>query len=238
MINAVALDEIRPSQASSLPPKPRTLGRGIAYQAMIEQPSLLPVEPIWDFSGLERFSRHNARNVIVKIYQKDLGYTLPSVETAELIKAQGSRRLLEIGAGSGLFSKKLAACGFDVIASDLCLAKSETGRHGWKLKHGSEFPVENLDGEAAIEAHPDRDVILAMPAPDDLWFARALLNIRPGRIAYVSLDWNPNCRQDAIMQGSAAAVAVLETNFEKIGEAPLWTICEPMSAWRRLPDPR
>lgn len=157
-------------------------------------------------------------------------YAYPARETAELIAAHGSHRLLEVAAGSGLMTRALREAGFDVIASDPMLGTFEDGGHAYHFTYGEFAPLLVADGKAAIEAHPERDVLLVMPGPSDSWFAEAIKSIRPGRRLFLHLDGNPDWDPDAItgkralvMKGTLACLRVLRTMFREIGRAPIFS---------------
>lgn len=157
-------------------------------------------------------------------------FAYPARETAALLAELGAHRLLEIGAGSGLVTSVLRKAGFDVIASDPMLGAFEDGSYRYRLRYGAFAPLLVADGKSAIEAHPDRDVLLVMPGPADGWFADAILSIRKGKRLFVHLDGNPDWNPDAItgrraeaMSGTLEALRVLKTAFRELGRAPIFS---------------
>lgn len=119
-----------------------------------------------------RSTQQDRRRTFIAFY----GWAVPSPAAIEAIAAfAGSRTLLEICAGSGLWARLLATAGAEVIATDALPSRDS-----------DYFLVEAQEADAAVRAHPECDALLVCwpPFRDPCAF-HALRAFRGDRLAYV-----------------------------------------------------
>ena len=101
-------------------------------------------------------------NVVGKIHEATLG-----------------KKILEVGAGNGLWAKLLKLSGSEIIATD------SFESHGFR-EDNTYLPVHNLEAVAAIEQNRDCDVLMLIwPAYDTDMAERALKAFRGSTIIYI-----------------------------------------------------
>lgn len=106
------------------------------------------------------------------------GFAIPCREAIAAVAGAGP--VVEIGAGTGSWSKLVALAGGDIVATDPCI------RGYLGFEHGKYFPLERLAGKTAVRRYRDRNVLCAWPSLDETWFRQALKAMRIGRrIFYV-----------------------------------------------------
>jgi hypothetical protein len=88
----------------------------------------------------------------------NIGYALPCQEAVDAVKAalagHPTGQVIEIGAGLGYLSAVFERCGVEVTASDISINPN--------LRHAS---MLQMDAAAAMEAYPDRAVLMSWPEP-------------------------------------------------------------------------
>jgi hypothetical protein len=131
-----------------------------------------------DLSKLGRYSVYSARG----LYTRTVGYAIPFREAIERIAKEGTP-ILEVGAGSGVWSAILEANGVDVIATD---------SKEWKWKPEF-FPVARRRAVPAIRENHERDVLLIWPSLGGRWTEAALRNIQPGRTLFLIAEGSGGC---------------------------------------------
>jgi hypothetical protein len=100
----------------------------------------------------ERSMYGSSRSAVIA----EFGFGLPTAEVIAKIAEHGP--ILEIGAGSGLWSFFLAKAGCDVVAVDLATDDYQLG-----LGIGRHHQVIRMDAVEAIQAYPDRSVLMVWP---------------------------------------------------------------------------
>ena len=112
--------------------------------------------------------RFYAREEAVKRY----GFSIPCKEAVEAVAALSP--LVEVGAGSGYWSRLLRAAGADVVTTDV----------GGQPKYSRLWNTEGIDVLEAVEAikrHSDRNVFMSWPSYDKGWAANVAAEMRSGR---------------------------------------------------------
>lgn len=145
-----------------------------------------------------------------RAFIRNWGFSIPCAEAVEALRALG-RPLLEIGAGSGYWVALLRAAGLDVIGADV--GNAGEGAFGSGL--GRLCPIEALDGPAAVDAYPDRDVFCSWPSREDPWGAEAVRRIRVGRTLALIGDGPEG------VIGTPELYALLARDFEQVGEVEI-----------------
>jgi hypothetical protein len=124
-------------------------------------------------------------------YISELGFSIPCQEVLDFLA--GCQPILEIGAGTGFWSRLLANRGVDVIATDTGLS-GKRGYYGFVV--GSLHPTIQLQGKTAVRRFPDRNVFCSWPTLNHTWFRQAVRAMRIGRMLIV-------VREDAVAEDSA-----------------------------------
>lgn len=103
----------------------------------------------------------------------EVGYVIPSREAVEEIARHGP--LLEVGSGTGYWAALASKAGADIVATDLQNGDVYPARCGVFHK------VDRIDAEAAVAAHPDRNLLIIYPSLGMDWAERAARQLQPGR---------------------------------------------------------
>jgi hypothetical protein len=152
----------------------------------------------------------------------DFGFSIPTAEALAAVAALSP--LVEIGAGTGLWSALLRRHGADIIATDVAPA----GRlNNYRFVTASHAPTEQLAAKTAVRRYYDRNAFCSWPSYDATWFRQALKAMRIGRAIAV-------VREDAT--GDETAWSYLEQSFqqEKMIEIPCWYgLHDVLEIWRK-----
>jgi hypothetical protein len=162
-----------------------------------------------DFQDDYRVSSFRSRERDVFI--RDFGYAIPCKEAVSCLNAMSP--LLEVGAGTGAWSKILALNGVDIIATDKYLLADYPF-----ITVGTHFPIKQLDAVEAIQRYPDRNVLMIWPCYEKKWSTVAANEIRPSkRLALIS-EGEGGC------VGDTTLFEVLENSFQHIEtiRIPCW----------------
>lgn len=98
------------------------------------------------------------------------GFSIPSDEALQAVAGFSPRGVVEIGAGTGYWSRLLYELGVDVVAYDLAPPPSPTNR--WFAGSQPWYWVRRGD-ETVVDLHPDRTLLIVWPTRNDTWAARA-----------------------------------------------------------------
>jgi hypothetical protein len=172
---------------------------------------------------------------------RHLGKALPTAEAVELLKPLG--RLVELGAGFGLFARAFERAGLAVAASDPDPAS------------GVAFPVRRgFDAAATVAAFaamgPLPPLLIVWPQPEEGgWFAEVFDRLPAGGLLAMASPEYEFCAAGGLAeaapagarpgwQAMAGLAARLPRDFEALGEAPVvaagWPLVPtPLRLWRR-----
>jgi len=137
------------------------------------------------------------------------------------------RRLLEVGAGSGLWAKLLSEVGVTVTATDdgSWSAGTEGVKKslpsGFSVDRGRFYPVQQVDGAGAVRRHADHEALLLCWPPYERPLAiEALSAFRGDELVYIG-DWK--CTAD---------------DFFRVELATAWQLVETVSlpTWPGIND--
>lgn len=98
------------------------------------------------------------------------GFSCPNAEALDLLARH--QPLLEVGAGSGLWTRLLLARGVDVIATDPVL----------EFRWNDRYPALPLAAKTAVRRWPERHVFCSWPSLKQTWLRQAARAMRPGRV--------------------------------------------------------
>jgi len=135
------------------------------------------------------------------------GYSIPCSEVVEAVVRDSP--ILDVGAGTGYWTKILRDAGADVVASDIHVWKNA------KLVFGVE--IKKMDAAKAIKVYPNRNVFMSWPSVHESWAAEAVKQIQPGRLLFYLGEWKGCTGDDELHE-------FLEENFENGGgpAVPSW----------------
>lgn len=139
------------------------------------------------------------REVVIKTY----GFSIPCVEAVQMIAALSP--LVEVGAGSGYWSKLLKAAGADIIATDL--GKQSGYSKAW-LEMAAH--VEKMSASDAVLRWPERNVFVSWPSYDEAWAGEMAAKMQPGRMLVYIGESKHGCTADA------GFFDLLRDGFEKV----------------------
>ncbi len=128
------------------------------------------VDPLW---WAERsLTQEDRRRTFIALY----AWAVPTREAIAAIAGfVAGRSVIEVCAGNGLWAKLLTSEGTRVIATD-----------GSPIERAAFVPVEALEAEAAVRAHPECEaLLLCWPPMRDECAIRALSAFAGDRVVYV-----------------------------------------------------
>jgi len=135
------------------------------------------------------------------------GFSIPCSEVVEALILDSP--LVEVGAGTGYWTKILKDAGADIVATDIDVWKNS------KLVFG--VNIKKMDAAKAIKIHPNRNVFMSWPSFAEPWAAEMAKEIQPGRLLFYLGEWK-GCTADDEFHEFVA------DNFEDRGavEVPKW----------------
>jgi hypothetical protein len=150
-------------------------------------------------------------------------YGVPCLEAIKFIAARARAGVVEVGAGSGLWSRLLQNVGVPTVATD------PGGLEQW------EFPtrfcrIKNMEGAEAIRTYP-LDVLMVWPYFRDDWPVTALREVLPGRRVFYVGEGQGGCCL------SEAGWDALRDDFKLIDRCgvPQWDgLHDELTAWERV----
>ena len=112
-------------------------------------------------------------------FLEECSFAVPTREAITVIKEfVDGRRLLEVGAGSGLWARLLTDAGLEVVAVD---RKSRND-----VKHSKFFPVQRGTAARGVREHRDcKALLLCWPDYDTHMAADALKEFQGDRLVYI-----------------------------------------------------
>ena len=113
------------------------------------------------------------------------GFSIPNDQALQAIVSFSPTGVVEVGAGTGYWSRLLYEHGVDVVAYDLAPPPSASNR--WFADSQPWYWVHPGD-ETVVERHHDRTLLIVWPTRNDTWAARALERFHHAggqRFAYV-----------------------------------------------------
>lgn len=115
----------------------------------------------------------------------EFGFSIPCVEALNAIKKVGN--ILEIGAGTGYWSKLLKDMGVDIISTD-----SKSGDYQFSYNND----VIKMDAVEAIKEYPDRNVFVSWPCYDKGWAFEAAKAMEQGTTLIYIGEGRGGCTAD------------------------------------------
>jgi len=157
--------------------------------------------PSWDeiiLAGPGRRRDYDYDHIIKEFARRSefigrFSFAIPSPQAVAAIAEHiQDRKLLELGAGTGLWASLLSAIGVPVAAVD---------NHSWNgnvpIQHGLWYPVEHSDAKAAVTKYADHTAIFfCWPDYDKPWAAEALRHFQGDRLVYIG-EGDGGCTGDA-----------------------------------------
>lgn len=160
-------------------------------------------------------------------YIKDFGFSVPCSEAVAWVRRyaldEHAGRVVEVGAGSGWWSKHLAEAGLDVVAYD-----DKSWAKEWRKSH---FEVRTMDGAEAVLAHPDRLVFVSWPNYRSAFGYQVAQACREGQVLVYVGEGPGGCT------GSLAMFDLFRSDFETLRgvEVPqFFGINDGMEVMRRV----
>lgn len=115
----------------------------------------------------------------------EFGFSIPCTEALNEIKKIGN--ILEIGAGTGYWSKLLKDIGVNIISTD-----SKSGDYQFSYNND----VIKMDAVEAIKEYPDRNVFVSWPCYDETWAFEAAKAMEQGTTLIYIGEGNGGCTAD------------------------------------------
>lgn len=117
----------------------------------------------------------------------EIGYGVPCREAIQAcVKASP---LLEVGAGTGFWAALIARAGGDILATDPGVMK-------YRFTVARHRPLVAQDGVSAVQANPDRNVLMVWPCYDENWAAQVARAMLPGRLLLLVSEGMGGCVGD------------------------------------------
>jgi len=135
------------------------------------------------------------------------GFSIPCSEVVEALILDSP--LVEVGAGTGYWTKILKDAGADIVATDIDVWKNS------KLVFGVD--IKRMDATKAVKIYPNRNVFMSWPSVSMPWAAEMAKGIQPDRLLFYLGEWK-GCTADDEFHEFVA------DNFEDRGavEVPKW----------------
>lgn len=158
-----------------------------------------------DFDSLTREAKTRS------VFTKTMSFAIPCSEALEKIYSL-SRRVVEVGAGTGLWAMLLDAKKVDIIATDIKPRESD-----YAQQVGSFFPVKRMGAVGAVKAYPDRDVLTVWPCYDKQWSYDVAKAMQAGRLLFYVGEHQGGCTGS----GSFHDLIGEPARFEDLGSVSL-----------------
>lgn len=114
------------------------------------------------------------------LFVEEFSWAIPTPDVVGKIRdATHGKKILEVGAGNGLWAKLLKMSGSEIVATD------SFESHGFR-EDNTYLPVHNLEAVAAIEQNRDCDVLMLIwPAYNTDMAERALKAFKGSTVVYI-----------------------------------------------------
>lgn len=139
--------------------------------SLLARPEINVMLPRWGNGADGAFY---AREVFIRRFS----FAIPCREAVDAIASRSSA-MVEIGAGTGFWTRVLGAHGIDVVATDIAKSGAESN---YLQRVGHHAPVEKLTAATAVRRFRERDILVIWPSYDDPWAYRAIRHAEPGRL--------------------------------------------------------
>lgn len=150
------------------------------------------------------------------------GFCIPCAEALDACAKYAP--LLEIGAGSGYWTRLLRTRGVDCIATDPVLAYKN-------LKHGEHVDTLPIQGKTAVRHWRDRNVLCVWPSYEHTWARQALKALRIGRVFITVTEGDGGCCAD---DGFFAILAQCFTQVDEIRLPVFYGLHDRMEIYRKI----
>lgn len=173
----------------------------------------LPLKELQDRFGLNTWGDFDTMTAMratrLKVISR-FGFAIPSLEVVSRIAQAG--KIIELGAGTGYWSKLIANAGGDILSSDANVGEN----YGFTI--GSCFDVEKCEASEFVQKHPDRDVLIVWPTYNADWAFRAAQAMCYGRTLFLIGEGHGGCTANSDL------FEYLEQAFETIEfvQIPVW----------------
>jgi hypothetical protein len=160
-------------------------------------------------------------------FVREFSWAIPTIDVVGKIRdATLGKKILEVGAGNGLWAKLLKMSGSEIIATD------SFESHGFS-EDNTYLPVHNLEAVAAIEQNRDCDVLMLIwPAYDTDMAERALKAFKGSTVVYIGEGYSGCNANDAFFEELAENWD--EVRFDDDIYVPQWSgIHDSLEIYRR-----
>ena len=158
-------------------------------------------------------------------FLRDFGWAVPTKEALDAISHFAeNRRVIEVGAGTGLWAYLLSASGVSITSTDdyswVQTEELRTDRSppsGFAVEAGKFYPVERMEAETAVLSHEDHEVLMiCWPPPRKAMAFDATRLFTGDRLIFIGELSDTN--------GDAAFRDLLSLSWEReaIVEIPTW----------------
>jgi hypothetical protein len=176
---------------------------------------------------------HRTANMweVRRLFIGKYGFAVPSRQMLEGV-ARLSKRIVEVGAGTGFMATQLRRFEIDVVATDL----NATGTSMYSFSVGSHdanvAPMETLCAVDAVRKYPDRDVFCSWPSLNEPWLTEAADAMQPGRLLFYVGEGYGGCTADDSFHELVQSPAFEEVEY--IPMAQFFGINDNLTVYRRL----
>lgn len=157
---------------------------------------------------------------------KEFGFCIPCREALDVCTSLAP--LVEVGAGSGYWTKLLSVRGVDCIATDPAILYPVKQ---FNIPIGKFVVPRPLYGKTAVRQYPNRNVLMVWPNYNETWARQCAKAIRVGRtLITVTESYGGCCADDSFF-------GVLEQCFVQTNEIELPVfdgIHDRIEVWRKL----
>jgi hypothetical protein len=168
---------------------------------------------------------------IRKQFVSQFGFAVPCREMLEFV-ARHSKRIIEVGAGTGFMASQLRRFEIDVIATDL--DPGDEPYYGFEI--GTHHTVEKISAIDAVNKYSDRDLFCSWPSLGKSWLSEAATELEPGRLLFYVGESYGGCTADDTFH---ELVDPDNGHFERVDLFDMVQFCgisDNLWVYRRLPN--
>jgi len=152
-------------------------------------------------------------------FVRKYGWAVPNEEALKTIEAfVGGDKVLEVGAGAGLWAKILSDMGIDIVATDIF----EEGGYGYTQEQ-AHYNIENMNHLKSLECYSDRNVLmLCWPPYDNSMAHEALMSFKGNKLIYIGEGYGGCTGCDAFHNEVGTSMSSDKWNLVKEVDIPQW----------------
>lgn len=122
-------------------------------------------------SGSLSDDEYTRLRLVRRAFVRRFGFSIPCTEAVAAVATLSP--IVEVGAGTGYWSRLIALSGADIVATD-------PDREQYGFRTSSLFPVESVTAERAVILYPRRTLFCSWPTKGERWLELAVERLESG----------------------------------------------------------